>query len=215
MNDTAQEVYTDAACLPYLNMALNELQELYQLNNIPVTNETSGVLDVPIGTTRIAYIGTLPTLPPGLIEIRQMWESDDGTNRFIPVDKKEFIPHNLEQVQVSTFGIWAWIGNEIRLPSCNLVKDLKLDYIRKLFITPLDIAQINIDIPIEGITMFLGYRTAALCAWFIGENKERSDDLNDFSILALDRALGINVKGKQSIQVRRRPFMASYKARRR
>jgi len=213
-NDTAQQLYTDAACLPYLNMALDELQELYELNNIPVTDVVSGVLDVPIAATRIAYIGTLPTLPPDLIEIRQLWESDDGTSTFIPMAKKDFIPHNLEGTDRSSFGIWSWIGNEIRLLPCVTPKDLKLDYIRTLFLTPLLMTQIEIDIPIKGIKSYLGYRTGALCAEFIGENKTRADSLNVDATMALDRALGINVKGKQAITTRRRPFMASFKARR-
>ena len=214
MNDTAQSLYTDATCLPYLNMALDELQELYELNNIPITDAVSSVLDVPIATIRIAYIGTLPTLPPDLIEIRQLWESDDGTDQFIPMAKKDFIPHNLEGIQRSSFGIWSWIGNEIRLLPCVTIKNLKLDYIRTLFLTPLLITQIEIDIPIKGIKSYLGYRTGALCAEFIGENKTRADDLNGFATMALDRALGINVKGKQAMTIRRKPFMASFKARR-
>lgn len=214
MNDSAQELYTDAACLPYLNMALDELQELYELNNIPVTDSISGVLDVPISTSRIAYIGTLPTLPPDLIEIKELWESDDGTGQFIPMRKKGFIPHSLEGTERSSFGIWSWISNEIRLLPCTVPKDLKLDYIRTLFLTPLLITQVDIDIPIKGIKSYLGYRTGGLCAQFIGENQSRADKLNGFAVDALDRALGINVKGKQSITTRRRPFQAGWKARR-
>ena len=32
-NDTAQSDYTDNAVLPYVNMAMNELQELFEQNN--------------------------------------------------------------------------------------------------------------------------------------------------------------------------------------
>ena len=39
MNDTAQTLYTNAAVLPYLNLALDDLQEIFQHNNVPVTNE--------------------------------------------------------------------------------------------------------------------------------------------------------------------------------
>lgn len=213
-NDTAQSSYTDVACLPYLNIALDELQELYELNNIPVTDEVSAILDVPKSTTRINYIGTLPVLPANLIEIRQVWESDDGTTTFTPMDKKDFIPHNLDGIERSSFGIWAWNGDEIKLPSCNVAKDLKLDYIRSIFATPILIGSINIDISIKGIKTFLGYRTGGLCAQFIGENKTRADELNGFATMALDRALGINVKGKQSITTRRRPFRSSLRTRR-
>ena len=214
MNDTAQSIYTDATVLPYLNMAMDELQELFQLNNIPVTDTTSGILDVTAGVSRIAFINTNPTLPPDLKEIREMWESDDGTNIFIPMSRKDFIPHNLEGVTRNSFGIWAWNSDEVKLLPCLGNKDLKLDYIRKLFNLPVLIGSIDVDIPIEGAKSFLGYRTGSLCAEFIGENKTRAQSLDGDATFALDRSLGISAKSRQSITTRRRPFMASFKRRR-
>lgn len=212
MNDKAQSVYTDEACLPYLNMALDELQELFELNNIPVTNETSSIITVPTSTV-ITAIGfnSIPSLPIGLIEIQELWEGSN--DQFIPVTKKDFLPHYNDNIQFSQFRIWAWMNQEIRLPPNNSIIDLKIDYIKSIFATPILISQIGVDLEIKNSKSYLGYRTGALCAEFIGENKTRADELNQFASISLDRTLGISTKGRQSITIRRRPFRANYKSR--
>ena len=212
-NDTAQTVYTDAACLPYLNIALDELQEQFELYNIPSTNDTSAILNVLLGTSVISFTSS-PALPSDLIEIQQLWESPEGENKWIPMTKKEFLPHNLESGQtISQFLIWAWVEQNIKLIAANADIDLKIDYIKSLFATPILIGAVGTDLPIINSKSYLGYRTAALCAHFIGENKSRSDELNIFAIQALDRVLGIGTKGRQSITTRRRPFMSGYRTR--
>lgn len=213
-NDTAQTTYTDAACLPYLNIALDELQEYFELNNIPVTNETSSVLNCPTGTITIGFTGGPPALPSNLIEIQRLWESPEGLNSYTPLTKKEFLPHNLETgVSISQFLIWAWFDQEIHLIAAGSDIDLKLDYIKSIFATPIAIGSVGVDLPIINCKTFLGYRTAALCAHFIGANKTRADELNGFAELALDRVLGVGVKGKQSIMTKRRPFRFKFKSR--
>jgi hypothetical protein len=69
------------------------------------------------------------------------------------------------------------------------------------------------NIPIINSESFLQYRTAGLVAEFIGENVERAADLNSMAQLALDRFLGINVKGRQAVFTRKRPFMAASRTR--
>ena len=212
MNDTAQTVYTDVACLPYLNMALQELQEHFELNNIPVTNETTpAVLNVVAGVSVIGA-ATTPALPTDLIEIQQLWESPEGLNQWLPMQKVEFLPHYLENTTVSQFQYWAWMEQEIKLIAANIDIDLKIDYIKSLFTTVL-IGAINTNLPIMNSLSYLGYKTAALCSQFIGENPTRAAELNALTITALDRTLGISTKGRQAINTRRRPFMAAYKTR--
>lgn len=212
-NDTAQTVYTDAACLPYLNMALDELQEIFEHNNVPVTNEVSATLVVPAGTLRIAFTGTTPVLPTGLIDIQQVWESQSGQDQWVPVKRKEFLSPSLQTADVSAFGYWAWIGQEIKLPNTNRINDLKLDYIKKIFTLPILIADVGVDLPIINAKMFLGYKTAGLCSFFIGENETRAAVLDGQAQEAINRTLGISSKGRQAIVTRRRPFRASYKRR--
>lgn len=212
-NDTAKSTYTDVACLPYLNMALSELQEVFEHNNVPITNEVSATLVIPAGTTRIAFAGTTPVLPSNLIDIQQVWESLTGQTNWIPMTRKEFIPHYEEGVELTSFNIWAWIDEEIKLPSLVSINDLKIDYIKKLFVLPILIADVGVDLPVLNSKMFLGYKTAALCSFFIGENETRAGVLNNEADVALNRTLGISSKGRQAITTRRRPFRSGYKRR--
>lgn len=213
MNDSAQTLYTNEVVLPYFNLALDELQELYELNDIPVTNETSVIIRIPAGIKRVGF-DTNPALPSDLIEIKELWESIAGQNRFIRVAKREFLPHRLEDnTTISQFLIWAWMGQRIELIAANGPNDLKIDYTASIFKTPILIKDVNINLPFTNIKTFLEYKTAAICAMFIAENETRALALDSSSGTALGRALGIPIKGMQEIVTRRRPFRASYKQR--
>ena len=213
MNDTGQQQYTNTACLPYFNLALDELQELYELNDIPITNETSKAIKIKSGIDRLG-IDTVPALPSDFIELQQLWESPTGLNNWTPVVKKEFIPHYLEDnTTISMFLIYAWEGGRINLVPANADIDLKLDYIASIFNTPILIKDINVNLPFTNVKTYLEYKTAALCSMFVGENPTRAMALDALTGTALSRALGIPVKGMQSIITRRRPFRASFKRR--
>lgn len=218
MNDAAQSVYGNAECLPYLKIACDELQEQCQLYNIPSTNKTSAVIDVDAGINRITSVDDptagIPHYPYDLVEIQQLWYQQEGFDgSFIPMTKFEFIPHYWEtDPPVDSLLTWAWIDQEIRFPEAgsNLDSQIKIDYIKTLFPQPITA---NTVLGIINSKTFLSYRTAALLSSFSGENNTRAEELNMNAALAMDRLLGIGVKGKQSITTRRRPFMASYKSR--
>lgn len=211
LNDTARTIYTYAAQVPYLNIALQELQEYFELNNIPVTQTTSAVIQVDAGFTEIVYNGVgIPTLPSDMIEPQQLWERTRNIDPYIPMSKRDFLPHYMEGIQTSQFIFYVWQDQKIKLLAANANNDIKIDYIKELFATVTnEFSLINV---INART-FLGYRTAALCAEFIERNKSSSDALNSYAALAMDRATGIGAKGKQNIATRRRPFRAAYKRR--
>lgn len=215
MNDTAQTKYNDEACLPYLNMALDELQEIMEENNIPVTNQTSTPLVIPAGTTEIAFTATTPTLPPKLIELQEVWESDLNQDNWFPMVRKEFIPHNIEGIELSSFGIYVWKQNILNVPPVVANRNLKLDHIESIFNTPITDNQVDTDLGVQfkNIKTYLGYATAALCSMFIGENETRAAALNGKAGEALERAMNIPTKGRQAIYTRRRPFRQAYKSR--
>ncbi len=211
MNDSAQSLYTNVACLPYLNLSLDELQEIYELNGLPVTNETSTAIKIPKGTNLLGF-DTTPAMPSDLIEIQQLWESTSGLNKWTPMIKKEIIPHYLEDnTTISMFLIWAWEHGRINLVAANADNDIKIDYTASLFNTPIQIKDINVNLPFTNVKTYLEYKTAALCAMFIAENESRALALDSLIGSALSRALGIPVKGMQSIVTRRRPFRSSFK----
>ncbi len=213
MNDASQSLYTNATCLPYFNLALDELQELFELNDIPITHETSAAIAIPSGIDKVGF-DTTPALPSDLIEIRQLWESPSGLEQWTPVNKRDTIPHYLQNTTtISQFLIWIWEHGRIRLIAANSNNDLKIDYIGSMFNTPIVIANINVNLPFTNVKTYLEYKTAAICAMFIAENQSRAMALDSLAGTALDRALGIPIKGQQSIVTRRRPFRASFKTR--
>lgn len=214
LNDKNRSVYTYADQIPYLNIALHELQEHFELNNIPATDQLSSVIQVDANVSAIRFnaagTGADPKLPDDLIEPQKLWERARNTNPFVPMTKVDGLPQSMVGTEISQFQIYVWEANEIRFFAANSDNDIKLEYIRNLFINAVDEnSLINV---VNGQT-FLEYRTAALCAWFIGENKSRSDELNVFAGLAIDRSTGIGTKGRQSTTTRRRPFRSSYKRR--
>lgn len=214
MNDTAKTVYTYTAQLPYLNMALNELEEHFQIANMPVTNAESVPIVVPVGTTEItAFDGTgagpVPNYPQDLVEIEGLSERLSGTtDAFIPLVKRNFLPHS--EVQTESLLFWSWEGQKIKFIGATTEREVKLNYIRTLFPEVTDPATV---LGVMNARSFLHYRTAALCTQFIGENASRAEELNNLAVLAIDRVTGIGVKSRQIIATRRRPFMAAYKRR--
>jgi hypothetical protein len=213
MNDFSQSLYTNTTCLPFFNLALDELQEIFEQNDIPITHNTSATIEIKSGINRLGF-DTIPALPSDLIEILQLWESFTGLNKWTPMVKKEFIPHYLEDgTTISQFLIWAWEKGRIKLVVANGDNDIKIDYIGSMFNTPIVIKDINVNLPFTNIKTYLEYKTAALCAMFIAENESRALALDSLTGTALSRALGIPIKGMQNIVTRRRPFRNSFKRR--
>jgi len=217
MNDTAKTVYTYANQAPYLNMAFDELQEEFELNNIPITNETiSPAITVNIGIKVIGPVDGIgatgaPNYPQDLVELQGLYERLAGSvEPFVPMTQREFLPHALDDLPTASLQYWVFEDQQIRFIGATTQREVKLDYVKALF--PADIDQ-NTVIGIMNARSFLYYKTAALCSFFIGENATRAEELDVLATKALDRSLGISVKGKQSIVTRRRPFMAAYKRR--
>lgn len=217
LNDTAKTNYTYAAQSPYLRIALQELRELFELNNIPVTQLTSAVIQVNAGVTAIPYNGagtpTNPTLPNDFVEAQQLWERARGIDPFVPMTRRDYLPHSLEGVQYNDFLYWVWESQTIKfLPSVRN-NDIKIDYIKQLFPDAGATVNENTQINVVNAATFLEYRTAALCAEFIERNLTSANGLNSYAVLGLDRVAGISAKSKQTIMTRRRPFRAGYKRR--
>lgn len=211
LNDTARTNYTFVAQLPYLQMALQELQEEFELNSIPVTQATSVVIPVDAGETTIVYNGVPPkTLPNNFVEPNQLWERVRNTNPWIPMTRKDYLPHSYEDVEITQFRIFTWNSQQIEVLPATGNNDIKIDYILQLFENLVDE---NSLINIVNARTFLEYRTAALCAEFIERNITSANALNAYAVLGMDRVTGISSKSKQTIMTRRRPFRSGYKRR--
>jgi hypothetical protein len=212
MNDAPQDVYTNAACLPFFNMALSDCQTEFQLNSIPSTESVTTTIQIDAGVTEISFT-TTPSLPSNLVEIKEAWECQRDTENWTPMIRKEFLPHYLDNTQTSAFRLWSFTEEVFRVLESNQDNDIKLDYVRNIF-SDITIGTINVNLSVLRIEGYLRFRTAAYCAYFIGENESRATILADEATLALGKSLGISIKGQQAIRTRHRPFRAAYKQRR-
>lgn len=207
LNDVAKDVFDNNVQMPYLNIALAELQEMCELNNIPITNETSASIKVLAGTaTKISGA----SLPSGLVEVQELHERTWGSSEsYVPMTRcNDYLPKLTTLSQFLTY--WAWMEQEIRFIGSTSDREVLIDYIQSIFTT---VTTANTTIAMINSRTFLGYRTAGLCARFKFENATRADQLDAMALAAIDRSLGISVKGKQSIVARRRPFMFGVKTR--
>ncbi len=206
-NNGVPSLFTYTAQMPYLNMALAEMREALEQNNVQVTNATTIDLIVPIGDVQL----TLAQLPKGLIEIQHLWERTEGetSQDFAEMTRVEYLPPYV--VQTTMLMYWQWAGQNINFIGATSNRQLRLDYIQDVLPAVIDPTD---SISVINARTFLTYRNAALCAMYIGENKTRSDSLNIDALMAFDRMISINTKGKQAIAVRRRPFMAGWRGNR-
>lgn len=214
MNDTARSRYTYAAQLPYLKMALDKFKQELELNNVPITNQTSQIIPVNIGDNQITGPGGAPPNYPGtLVEIQGIWERLQGsTDPFFPLTPFEFLPHGLDDIAIDSLSYYSW-QNEIIMfnpMGATTARDVKIDFISSVFG---DIVDENTPIGMINGKNFLSFQTAAYLARYIAENNTRAGELDGDAQDAMDTMLGINVKGKQAITTRKRPFRSSYKAR--
>lgn len=212
LNDANKTVYSYTAQLPYLNMALQELQELFELNDVPVTQiVTSSPIDVDANVSEISFT-SVPPLPSDLIEPQQLWERTAGIDPYVPMSKLDTLPLYMEGTQISQLLFYVWESQKLNFLPANADNQIKIVYTKALFTEFTDITGAD-QVNVINAASFLEYRNAALCAEFIGENPTRALALNQNALLAVDRALGIGAKGRQAFMTRRQPFRSGYKRR--
>jgi len=212
MNDPAKTDYTYTAQLPYLNMAIDELVESLEESNASPTNQTSAVITVTAGMNKITPLehADLPHYPVDLVELQEVGERPSGSSDpFLMLGRKEFL-QAFPASQSLLF--WCWEDQQIKFnPNGALSdRDIQLRYIRQAISQAADDASV---IGAINARSYLAYKTASLCAMYIGENETRAGILATEAERALERLTGINNKGKQQIMTRHRPFRAGWKSR--
>jgi hypothetical protein len=219
LNDPNKTDYTYTVMLPYLNMAIEELSDIMAEANTPFTNLTNtnhlGPIYVLAGTPFLVYPEyevnpAWPKYPPDLIEIQEIGErvkGDVGPFRRLP--RKEF-PEVFPQTNSLLF--WVWERGIVRFNAWGSSVDMEVEMKYTYQGLPYVVSSDSL-IHMIGSRTYLAYKTAALCAFFIGENETRAGVLEAQAEKAVDRSIAISNKGRQQIVTRHRPFRAAYKAR--
>lgn len=213
LNDPSQGMFTNVKMLPYFNQALRDLQEKYELYDIPITHETTDVISVPagsVGITSIGFIGPGPKLPRNLIELKQVWESPSGQETWTRMSPRDFLSQQQLNSQIPQFLVYTWEDDELKVFTATQDNDIKLDYVKSLFSSVVDVSM-ELGVKFDKCYSYLAYRTASLSAFYIGENPTRALALNSDAEKAMDSALGVAIKGQQKIPTRRLPFRFGFK----
>jgi hypothetical protein len=206
LNDAAKTQYTYAIMIPYLNAAIDEMQETMQLNTTPAINKISPSITVTAGTATSIVLGSLPAdfiAPVGLVE-------RDPTlplAPFTPMTRQEFL--TFDRARQGILNIWAWQAQIIQFIGATTDREVKVNYIGTA-ITPV-VASTDV-ITLFNCESFLAHRTTALCALFAGENKTRADEADQFATVAMERFIRLNGKGTGPIILPRKPYSGMYKA---
>jgi hypothetical protein len=215
LNDVNRTIYTYAVQVPYLNMALKELQEYFEQNNVPVTDQTSAVLTIDAGVVAIGFEPDTPVpgttyLPNDLVSIQKVWQRISGINPYVPLDRVDGPELNLAGTTLNQLTAYWWEAQEMRFLASVSDIDLKLEYVRELFA---EVEDEDSEINVINCFSFLVNRNAALVAEFVEENDVRAAKLNATAGIALDRSLGISAKDRQGMVTRRKPFRSGFKRR--
>ncbi len=194
LNDRNDKLFHDEDQLEYLKIAFQQFEQELQNAGVTVTLMVSEDITVPAGDTEL----TLPTSFLVPISLQEKASTDtffSGMREVRNVEKPD-------RDQSNTLGIWDFRHNCINFVGSTAERLVRLEYWRTL--PPPESA--NTTQYVQGGENSLKFRTAALCARYIGNNKERSDELNAEAALALDLLTSIYVKTNQGIRVRRKPF---------
>jgi hypothetical protein len=217
LNDPNKTDYTYTVMIPYLNLAIEEFCDITSEANVPFSNLTSTnwsstPIIIPVGTSFLLppESTSAPKYPDDLIEIQEIGERNQGdVGPFRRLNRKEF-----QEILPITNSLryWIWERGIIRFnpPGANVPMEVELKYVYQGIAY---VANESSTINFIGSRTYLAYKTAALCAMFIGENETRADVLDKQADKAIERTINISNKGKQEIVTRHRPFRASYKAR--
>lgn len=200
LNDTGRAVYEDSIQLPYLKVAQEELEQHLITDEIPISLISEAIIEVPEGDTELA-------LPSSFFVPIYLEERRSGTSTFSPVKERRTVDRN-SPVASENMYIWDYRHNCINFVGSTEDREIKLTYWRHFPTIVTGGSEINID----GAKNTLAFRTAAMCARYIGNNKERSDELNMESIAARDLLLNLYVKNTQGVRARRRPFRTRHYA---
>lgn len=214
LNDPNKTDYTYTVVKPYLNMAIEELSESMEESNNSPSNQTSAPITIPLGMSAIYPAeDTTPGVPhysDNLVEVQEVGERASGSSdAFRKLERREFL-----QVAPANQSLlyWIWEDQKIKFnPSGALGnREVQLKYVAQGL--PYVLTENDIITMIHS-RAYLSYKTAALCALFIGENESRAEVLDNLAERAIERTNAIGNKGRQQIMTRHRPFRASYKMR--
>ena len=194
LNDTFADIFTDTILLPFTKKAYQEMQDELSLNGIETTIEQDFTANIASGT------GTKVTSPADLIAPLEVWEKPQGNpdTDYVLMTEKSWQPDIL---LTDDLRFWKWAEDEIRFPGANTNKTVKVNY-NKFMATLVDTTT---NITLINCAVYIAARVAAIAAFAVGNNPDRSEVLSADANMRLNKLIAIAVKRNQNLGTRRQP----------
>lgn len=203
LNDQNSQIWSNAALLPYLVEAFNDMIESLTLYEVPLIKEKSVVISVPVSTSIPQLLNSMAGFPTDFIEPIKLKERATGSTN--PEDFEsgrmiecEFLP-NLQQQESLRY--WCWQQQNVLIIGATTARDVLLYYIGGLSVP----IAANSSLGFTYAEHFLGPKTAAYAAGSVG-NSTLAQEANQVAQDKLDNLLMIATKNQQNLPARRIPY---------
>lgn len=201
LNDMGQSIWNFNVLLPFLQEAHRELRAQVILNGIPVINEETAQLTVPINTTDLSTVSGYPTDMIVPIWMKEKQINDDYED-YVDMSPRDFLPTVDQDVWLYW---WCWRRETILLIGSLNEENVLLRY-RRQIPTPQASGDSLGWLQAEN---YLSYRTAALACNSIGEI-QKGEMLTNQANINLDMVIRLNIKQVQTMPARKRPYHRRY-----
>lgn len=191
LNDAGGQVFTDSVLLPHLKEAHRDLQLHLLINGLPVIREKSDVIPVVALSTEL-------TLPADFIEAISLKERGSSSDEWVSMTEKDFEP---DYQQSTTLIFWCNRDEKIMLVGATTNREVLLRYNKGLTLPKDETSQMGFRLA----EVFLAAQTAQYAARALGSDS-LADDCLKAAELKLDLVVRANIKGQQSLPVRRIPY---------
>lgn len=196
LNDTARRLYTNTVQLPYLRMAVEELEQLLAVYGVDISHKTSTAIDVTAGTTSL-------NLPNDFMVPIQLFERRDGATKETDWQEMTEVDEIPNDQPGESLAVWSFQDNSIKFVGATGNREVKLVYIRMLS------AISGASSPIDEYKLkpWLSAKTAELCARFVGRNSPVADEIAASRVFpAEDSVIRLYVLNGQNLRYRHKPF---------
>lgn len=195
LNDSSQLVYTTPVLLPYLSMAIDELEEELAIYEVTMMRKNS----IPISVAALAE--TLTQYPVDYVEAVRLFERAADSIAWTEV--KEVLKIDQNYTTGSMIEQWAQENGLIRINAPTSGRDVYLEYVAMM--TEPTQSSTAIDIPAS--RRFLGLVTARNAARDAGNSITKANSFKEDIDRARDRVVRRFQKNIQNVSgVRRKPY---------
>ena len=200
LNDPSLVTYTYVVQLPFLRIAMKNLESAMLENGLSQLDTKSATLAITAVTGIAITAASAPALPTDLLLPISLEERQTGSGTlFAPMFEREEVPVRDQGLSLVD---WVWEEDGIKLVGALVATDVRITYQKSMTL----ITASGDTIPYLGAGLFLSSKVAALCALIIGRNQERAGELNGIAEVELRKYINAHVKEAQDFPVRRQPY---------